>query len=309
MALDHDLPIFVCVAAAATPAARASAPRPLVAPALSNRQWLKLLAARAVQREPAAAEAAAAEAAPAPPVPVTRQERMAYVMGLLVDTYGYPEVGAAGLVGNLMAESGLLANRIEGSKPDSAMTAKNAQGVKTEFTPEEVMNRQYKVSGPQKPGVGIAQWTTASRRAGLFQHKYKGAVLGAAILHNLDAQVDYLVKELESQYKGVNKVLKSAESVEDASDEVVFNFERPAALLQDKTDADGEVVYKTRKNKQGKVVDVLDKQGNKQPLKSLRSRTDPAVQGVLQTRRGFGRAALAAYREQKSNKSNPAPAP
>lgn len=58
--------------------------------------------------------------------------------------------------------------------------------------------------------------------------------------------------------------------------------------------------YKTKKNKQGKVTEVLDKQGNKIPLKTLRSRTDPAVQGVLQKRRGLSLEALAALREMKT---------
>jgi hypothetical protein len=274
---------------------------------------VRMLAARVAQRSPVAGQAPSEttklETGTAPQVSAAevKAARMAYVMRLLVETYGYPETGAAGLVGNLVAESGLLANRIEGSQLESPMTAKNAQGVKTTFTPEEVMARRYKVRGPQKPGVGIAQWTTAGRRAGLFQHKYNGVVLGAAILQNLDAQVDYLVKELAGQYKGVDKVLRSAESVEDASDEVVFNFERPGALLQDKTAASGEAVYKTKKNRQGDAVAVLDKQGNKIPLKALRSRTDPAVQGVLRKRRTLGLEALAAYRATKG-KQESAPA-
>ncbi len=34
---------------------------------------------------------------------------------LLIDDYGFPLNGAAGIVGNLDAESGLLPNRVEGS--------------------------------------------------------------------------------------------------------------------------------------------------------------------------------------------------
>lgn len=177
-------------------------------PTLSNRQMVQVAASQATQRQAfiqresgqqpvqSGAEGQLVYATPA--APVTQKERMAYVMGLLVEKYGYPEAGAAGLVGNLSAESVLLTNRIEGSGVDSPMTATNVQGVKMEFTPDDVMNRKYKVSGPHKPGAGIAQWTTTKRRAGLFQHEYNGVVLGAAILNNLDAQVDYLVKELES---------------------------------------------------------------------------------------------------------------
>ena len=46
--------------------------------------------------------------------------RVLRVMELLVDRYGYPVNGAAGLVGNLIAESGVLPNRIEGSQRGDA---------------------------------------------------------------------------------------------------------------------------------------------------------------------------------------------
>src|SRR5262245_50677384 len=46
---------------------------------------------------------------------VSQDERVLYVMTMLVETHGYPENGAAGLVGNLMSESGVLPNRIERS--------------------------------------------------------------------------------------------------------------------------------------------------------------------------------------------------
>lgn len=160
---------------------------------LGNQQ-LARLAGNSLMRTPATA------AQPTPAVPATRDERMAHVMKLLVDKYKYPVNGAAGLVGNLFAESGLLPNRIEGSKEATPMKAKDAHNKLTDFTPEEVMNRKYKVQGPKKPGIGLAQWTTAGRRKGLFEHEYEGKKLGVAILNHLDAQVDYLVKELESNY-------------------------------------------------------------------------------------------------------------
>jgi len=204
---------------------------------------------------------------PITPAPETKEERMAYVVNLLVNTYGYPVLGAAGLVGNLFAESGLLPNRIEGSKAGAPLRTKDYNGKMTDFTPEEVVNRKYGKRGPKKPGVGLAQWTTPARRKGLFEHEYGGARLGAAILNSLDAQVDYLVTELASKYKHVNERLKSASSVEEASDEVVFNFERPASVLMDGTDKEGK------------------------RMRMLRKRDDPAVQGVLNERRRLAREA------------------
>jgi hypothetical protein len=159
--------------------------------------------------------------------------RMAYVMDLLVTKYGYPVNGAAGLVGNLNAESGVLPQRLEGSKASTPMKTSSFQGQSREFTPQEVMNRSsQKQRGPRLPGVGLAQWTTGSRRSGLFQHQYGGRQMGTDILFNMDAQVDYLVKELQSKYPGVNQaVTNSGISVNDACDEVVYNFEVPGSLL------------------------------------------------------------------------------
>ena len=67
------------------------------------------------------------------------------------------------------------------------------------------------------------------RRRGLFGHRYEGIVLGANIMFNMDAQVDYLVRELGSGYSGSDRVLRrSGVTVNDACDEVLYNFEIPA---------------------------------------------------------------------------------
>lgn len=208
--------------------------------------------------------------------PKTKEERMAYVVKRLVEKYGYPVNGAAGLVGNLYAESGLLANRVEGSTEAAPMKAKDAKDKVAEFTPEEVMDRIYKKQGPKLPGIGLAQWTSAARREGLFKHEYEGKVLGAEILNSLDAQIDYLVKELESSYSNVNKVLKNAStSVEDASDEVLFNFERPGAVLEKVQTAKGKTVTRTKK------------------------RDDATVKGIREKRSNLGKEALKAYNGSK----------
>lgn len=191
--------------------------------------------------------------------------RMAYVMDLLVTRYGYPANGAAGLVGNLNAESGILPQRLEGSQAATPMRTSTFQGQSREFIPAEVMSRSpQQQRGPRLPGVGLAQWTTGSRRRGLFQHQFGGRRMGTDILFNMDAQVDYLVNELQSNYPGVNRVVtNSGVSVNDACDEVVYNFEVPGALL--------------------------DASGNK------RSRTDPQVVQVFNQRRPSAQRALTSF--------------
>ena len=133
-------------------------------------------------------------------------------MELLVNTHGFPVNGAAGLVGNLWAESGVLPSRIEGSLIDTPMRARGFTGrERRDFTAEEVMNRDAAArTGPRKAGIGLAQWTSAPRREGLFQHAVQGRQPGASILFDMDAQVDYLVTELRGSYPGVFRTVTRA---------------------------------------------------------------------------------------------------
>jgi hypothetical protein len=192
--------------------------------------------------------------------------RIVHVMELLINDHGYPVNGAAGLVGNLIAESSVLPNRIEGSHAESPMRARDFSGQVRDFTPEQVMNRSFAAkTGPRLPGIGLAQWTTANRRSGLFRHEFRGRRLGSDILFDIDAQVDYLVRELRTSYTVVDRVLRGAAvSTADASDEVVYRFEVPGS--------------------------VLDEQRHRLP------RTDAAVQATFARRRRETERALRAYR-------------
>lgn len=163
---------------------------------------------------------------------ISANDRMAYAMRRLTKVYGYPPTGAAGIVGNLYAESALIPNRVEGSTQKAPMTSKDSTGKRKAFTAEEVRNRKAGKSGPKAPGVGIAQWTYASRRKKLFEHTYQGAPVGDSILTNMDAQIDYLVSELKGDFKGLHaKLLNGKITVESASDAVLMDFERPQAML------------------------------------------------------------------------------
>lgn len=196
---------------------------------------------------------------------VPESQRRVHVMNLLVATYAFPENGAAGLVGNLFAESAVLPNRIEGSAAATPMRAANFRGERTDFSAWDVMNRDRTVRrGPRRPGIGLAQWTSPDRRAGLFTHRHGAKPPGAPILFDIEAQVDYLVSELRTSYAAVNNVLTDpAVSVNDASDDVVYRFEIPGSILHN---------------------------GARLP------RAHPAVQQVFGRRRVLARAALSDYR-------------
>ena len=203
---------------------------------------------------------------PGPAPPAGESARILRVMQLLVNRYRYPVNGAAGLVGNLIAESGVQPSRIEGSRSATPMRAPDFAGRVRDWTPDQVRDRSYsRRTGPRLPGVGIAQWTSPDRRRGLFRHVFRGRALGSAILSDLDAQVDYLVTELRTSYRQVDATLRApGVTMAQASDVVLLRFERPAAVL------------------------------NRPP-------SDPGVQSVLSRRRSYGARALQIYRAARAN--------
>jgi Domain of unknown function (DUF4157)/Phage tail lysozyme len=197
---------------------------------------------------------------------VALTDRFAYVIRRLVDVHHFPANGAAGIVGNLRSESFVMPSTVEGASEASPMRARNLSGRTQDLNPEDVQNRGQGTPavGPEKPGAGLAQWTSEPRRSDLFQQPgASGQPLGASVLFNMDAQIDYLVSEIRAR-AGINATLTNAAiSVNDACDEYCYNMEIPGS--------------------------VLGPGGRKLP------RTDPAVQAEFNRRRPSANAALRAY--------------
>lgn len=141
---------------------------------------------------------------------------------------GLTAAGAAGLMGNLKAESGIIPNRVEilclnrlrehgRTYSDQSYTAAVDSGAvtKSEFL-HPLPGKQY--------GYGLVQWTSPNRKSGLYDlARSKGVSIG-----DLNTQLEYLVKELQTSYKSVYAVLTSTKSVQAASDAVLLHFEQPA---------------------------------------------------------------------------------
>lgn len=130
---------------------------------------------------------------------------------------GLNDYGAAGLMGNLFAESGLKPNNLQNSYEEPLGMNDNAYVA-------AVDSGNYTRFADDRAGFGLAQWTYPSRKKALLAFcKAQGASIG-----NLDAQLKFLMKELSESYPDVLRVLQSATSVLEASNAVLFNFERPA---------------------------------------------------------------------------------
>ena len=148
---------------------------------------------------------------------------------------GFNDYGAAGLMGNLDAESGLRSNNLQD-------TYSRKFGLSdTQYT-QKVDNGTYTNFVKDKAGYGLAQWTYWSRKQNLLNYaKAKGKSIG-----DLEMQLEFLCKELKEQYtNSVYNVLKTATSLQQASDAVLMNFERPlnAASQKSKRAEKGQVYY------------------------------------------------------------------
>lgn len=130
---------------------------------------------------------------------------------------GLSKAGAAGLMGNLFAESALNPKNLQNSyekklgHTDDSYTA-------------AVDNGSYNNFVRDSAGYGLAQWTYWSRKQNMLEFaRAAGKPIG-----DLEMQLDFLFKELSEGYKSVLTVLKTATTVKAASDSVLLNYERPA---------------------------------------------------------------------------------
>ena len=133
---------------------------------------------------------------------------------------GFNDFGVAGLMGNLLAESGLRPNNMEDQYQSKL-------GYNDESYTRAVDNGTYTNFVKDAVGYGLAQWTYWTRKQNLLNF----ARQNNKSIGDLDMQLCFLVKELKEMYtNSVYNVLRKATSVLEASNAVLLNFERPANM-------------------------------------------------------------------------------
>lgn len=128
----------------------------------------------------------------------------------------FPDVAIAAIMGNMEAESNIEPMRKQG-----------------DFTKDRSLSRAYMntVDGGNTStffsgvyGWGLCQWTYPSRCQGLFNYcKSKGVSVG-----NLYAQLEWMYRELYTEYKTVYNALMTAANIATPCARFMLEFERPA---------------------------------------------------------------------------------
>ena len=146
-----------------------------------------------------------------PPVTDAEKTIWDFLHGKIGNAYG-----AAGMMGNLYAESALRPNNLQNTyekklgMTDAEYTSAVDSGSYTNFIKDSA-------------GYGLAQWTYWSRKQALLEF----AQAAGKSIGDLRMQLDFLWKELQG-YTSVLNTLKTATTVKAASDAVLTGYERPA---------------------------------------------------------------------------------
>jgi hypothetical protein len=144
--------------------------------------------------------------------------------------------GVAGLMGNLYAESGLRSNNLEDSKQTKL------GHTDTSYT-SSVDNNTYLNFVNDGAGYGLAQWTYNTRKQALLSYTHGKQ----KSICDLATQLEFLYKELSESYKTVVSALKTAKTVQEASDIVLTKYEAPkdqSSAVKSKRRSYGETYYK-----------------------------------------------------------------
>ena len=148
---------------------------------------------------------------------------------------GLSDAGAAGLMGNLYAESGLNPKNLQN-------TYEKKLGYTDDSYTQAVDKGTYGNFIRDSAGYGLAQWTYWSRKENLLNFaKQKNKSIG-----DLTMQLDFLMSELQAGYKNLLQTLKTTSSVKEASNGVLLQFERPAdqsVSVQNKRAGFGQTYY------------------------------------------------------------------
>ena len=217
---------------------------------------------------------------------------------------GLTDAGTAGLMGNLYAESGLNPKNLQNN-------FEKKLGFNDDTYTKAVDNGSYNNFIKDSAGYGLAQWTYWSRKQNLYNYaKSVNKSIG-----DLQMQLDFLYSELSSGYKSLLNCLKSTNSVLEASNGVLLQFERPAdqsITVQNKRASFGQTFYDEFKSGPVNVSGGKMKYStSNKPLQCMMTNSTcykgtrtMAVKGILWHSTGANNPNLKRYVQPSSNDTN-----
>ena len=154
---------------------------------------------------------------------------------------GFNDYAAAGIMGNIDAESGMRSNNLQDTY------AKEFGMSDAQYT-AAVDNGEYTNFINDSAGYGLCQWTYHTRKKKL----YDLAKAKNKSISDIDVQLELLLKELKGM-TGLYNTLKNATSVRQASDAFMIQFENPYDKNEKRKEerANFGMVYYNKYSKQG----------------------------------------------------------
>jgi hypothetical protein len=170
------------------------------------------------------------------------------------DKFGLTEAGAAGIMGNMEAESGMKANNLEGIYESSL-------GYNDETYTKAVDDGTYKNFTSDRAGYGLIQFTDKGRwKEPYYNYVKKGKKKRS--IGSLSAQLEFLNKDIKKNDKSLYKVLSTTDSTKDATVKWLTDVERckgyNTSSVQNYRTSLSNKWYKKFTGKEGTPIDTED---------------------------------------------------
>ena len=136
---------------------------------------------------------------------------------------GFSDVAAAGIMGNMEAESNCASFRVQG---DFSKDYKYSADYTDQVNAGNISQHEFVYDGPGGGGYGLCQWTYPSRKAGLY---YQAFSEWQCSIGDESLQIAWLAVELQQpEYSKLLQTLKTSVSIKECSDMFCKQFENPA---------------------------------------------------------------------------------